>query len=77
MKKENPITGLTVIAEDVDYGKVELNALELIGSKVKSFIKNENLIPDEGILGNSMDFIKDKFNLLFFFRDDYLGSCCY
>jgi len=73
-EKGEPIHGLTVIAEDVDYGKVELNALDLIGSKVKSFLKNESIIPEEGILGNSLDFIKDKFNLLLFFRDDYLGS---
>ncbi len=73
-EKGDPVEGLTVIAEDVDYGKVELNALDLLGSKVKSFIKNDSMIPNEGILGNSMDFIKDKFNLLLFFRDDYLGS---
>jgi phosphatidylserine/phosphatidylglycerophosphate/cardiolipin synthase-like enzyme len=73
-EKGNPIEGLTVIAEDVDYGKLELNALDLIGSKFKSFFKNKNLIVDEGILGNSLDFIKDKFQLLLFFRDDYLGS---
>ena len=74
-EKGNPIVGLPVIAEDVDYGKLELNALDLIGSKVKSFIRNQNIIPNEGVLGNSMDFIKDKFQVLLFFRDDYLGSC--
>lgn len=73
-EKGNPIVGLPVIAEDVDYGKLELNALDLIGSKVKSFIRNQNIIPNEGVLGNSMDFIKDKFQVLLFFRDDYLGS---
>ncbi|HML04345.1 MAG TPA: phospholipase D-like domain-containing protein [Methanobacterium sp.] len=67
-EKGNPIEGLTVIAEDIDYGKMEFNALDLLESKVKSFIK------DEGILNNSMDFIKDKFNLLLPFRDDYLGT---
>lgn len=67
-ENRNPIEGLTVIAEDIDYGKMELNALNLLESKVKSFIK------DEGILNNSMDFIKDKFNLLLPFRDDYLGT---
>lgn len=67
-EKGNPIEGLTIIAEDVDFGKMELNALSLIESKVKSLIK------DEGILNSSMDFIKDKYQLLLPFRDDYLGS---
>ncbi len=73
-EKGNPIEGLTVIAEDEDYGKLELNVLDLVESKVKSFIKNKNLIPDEGILGNSKDFITDKFKPLLSLRDDYLGS---
>jgi len=73
-EKGNPIEGLTVIAEDVDYGKIEINALNLIESKVKSFIKEEILIKEEGILGSSLDFIKDKYNLLFSLRDDLLGS---
>lgn len=73
-EKGNPVEGLTVIAEDVDYGKIELNALNLIESKVKSFIKEEILIKEEGILGSSLDFIKDKYNLLFSLRDDLLGS---
>lgn len=64
----NPIEGLTVIAEDVDLGKIELNVLNLLESKVKSFIKNE------GILNDSVEFIKDKYKLLLPFRDDYLGS---
>lgn len=67
-ENKNPIEGLTVIAEDIDYGKLELNALNLIGSKVKSFIK------DEGILSNSLDFIEEKYQVLMPFRDDYLGS---
>lgn len=67
-EKGNPIEGLTVIAEDIDFGKMELNALGLIESRVKSLIK------DEGILNSSMDFIKDKYQLLLPFRDDYLGS---
>jgi phosphatidylserine/phosphatidylglycerophosphate/cardiolipin synthase-like enzyme len=73
-EKGNPIEGLTVIAEDEDYGKLELNVLDLVESKVKSFIKNKNLIPDEGILGNSKDFITDRFKPLLSLRDDYLGS---
>lgn len=73
-EKGNPVEGLTVIAEDVDYGKIELNALNLIESKVKSFIKEGILIKEEGILGSSLDFIKDKYNLLFSLRDDLLGS---
>lgn len=73
-EKGNPVEGLTVIAEDVDYGKIELNALNLIESKVKSFIKEEILIKEEGILGSSLDFIKEKYNLLFSLRDDLLGS---
>jgi len=73
-EKGNPIEGLTVIAEDVDYGKIEINALNLIESKVKSFIKEEILIKEEGILGSSLDFIKEKYNLLFSLRDDLLGS---
>ena len=73
-EKGNPVEGLTVIAEDVDYGKIELNAMNLIESKVKSFIKEEILIKEEGILGSSLDFIKDKYNLLFSLRDDLLGS---
>ena len=73
-EKGNPVEGLIVIAEDVDYGKIELNALNLIESKVKSFIKEEILIKEEGILGSSLDFIKDKYNLLFSLRDDLLGS---
>lgn len=68
-----PIEGLIIIAEDVDYGKIELNPLNLLKSKVKSFI-NESSITDEGILSNSLDFIRDKFDSLFFLRDDYLGS---
>ena len=59
-EKGQPIEGLTVIAEDVDYGKIELNALELLGSKVKSVIKSENLLPNEGILGSSSGFHKGK-----------------
>ncbi len=72
-EKGKPIEGLTVIAEDVDYGKIELNALELLGSKVKSIIKNDSFMPKDGILGSSLDFIKDKYSSLFFLRDDYLG----
>jgi len=72
-EKGLPIEGLTVIAEDVDYGKLELNPVKLLGSKVKSVI-SDNIIPDEGILGNSLDFIKDRYESLFFLRDDYLGS---
>ena len=72
-EKGKPVEGLTVIAEDVDYGKIELNALELLGSKVKSIIKNESFMPKDGILGSSLDFIKDKYSSLFFLRDDYLG----
>lgn len=68
-----PIEGLTVIAEDVDYGKIEFNALDLLKSKVKSFI-NESSVSDEGILASSLDFIKERYNSLFFLRDDYLGS---
>lgn len=64
----DPISGLTVIAEDVDFGKMELNALNLIESKFKSIIK------EEGILNESMEFINDRFQLLFPFRDDYLGN---
>lgn len=64
----NPIEGLTVIAEDIDFGKIELNALNLIGSKFKSFIK------EEGILNDSVEFINDRFHLLFPFRDDFLGN---
>ena len=63
-----PIEGLTVIAEDVDFGKMELNVLGLIESKFESFIK------DEGILTSSMDFIKDKYKILLPFQDDYLGT---
>jgi len=73
-EKGDPIEGLTVIAEDVDYGKIELNALELLESKVKSIIKTDSFMPKEGILGSSLDFIKDKYSSLFFLRDDYLGS---
>jgi hypothetical protein len=64
----DPVSGLTVAAEDIDFGKVELNALNLIESKVKSFIK------DEGILDNSIGFIKDQYKLLFPFGDNFLGS---
>lgn len=73
-EKGSPVEGLTVIVEDVDYGKIEFNALNLIESKVKSFFKEEILIKDEGILGSSLDFIKDKYSLLFSLRDDLLGS---
>ncbi|MBZ2166404.1 phospholipase D-like domain-containing protein [Methanobacterium spitsbergense] len=73
-EKGNPIEGLTVIAEDEDYGKLELNVLDLVEFKVKSFIKNKNIISDEGILGNSKDFITDRFKPLLSLRDDYLGS---
>ena len=73
-EKGNPIEGLTVIAEDEDYGKLELNVLDLVESKVKSFIKNRNIISEDGILDNSVDFITDRFKPLLSFRDDYLGS---
>jgi phosphatidylserine/phosphatidylglycerophosphate/cardiolipin synthase-like enzyme len=73
-EKGDPIEGLKVIAEDVDYGKLELNPLNLIGSKIKTFIKIDNSIPDEGFLGSSLDFIKNQYKGLFFLRDDYLGS---
>ncbi|MGB9937545.1 MAG: phospholipase D-like domain-containing protein [Methanobacterium sp.] len=62
----NPIHGLTVVVEDVDFGKMDFNAFSLIESKVKSFI-GENL-------SDSFKFIKDRYNLLFFMRDDFLGS---
>ncbi len=82
VKDENarPLPGLTVIAEDVDYGKIELNALNLLGSKVKSFFKDEiftkedGFLGKEGIIGSYLDFIKDKYDLLFSWRDDFLGS---
>ena len=53
-------------------GKVELHALNLIESKIKSFIK------EEGILDNYiLDFIKDQYKVLFPFGDKFLGKCCY
>ena len=64
----NPVSGLTVAAEDIDFGKMELNALHLIESKIKSFIK------EEGILDNSIGFIKDQYKLLFPFGDSFLGN---
>jgi phosphatidylserine/phosphatidylglycerophosphate/cardiolipin synthase-like enzyme len=73
-EKGDPIKGLKVIAEDVDYGKLELNPLNLIGSKIKTFIKIDSSIPDEGFLGSSLDFIKNQYKGLFFLKDDYLGS---
>lgn len=66
-EKGNPVEGLTVIAEDVDYGKMELNMLNLIESKFKSFIK-------QGFLSDSMDFIKGRYEILLPFRDDFLGT---
>ena len=64
----NPISGLIVAAEDIDFGKVELNALNIIESKFKSFIKEKNA------LNNSIELIKDQYNLLFPFGDSFLGS---
>lgn len=66
-EKGNPVEGLTIIAEDVDLGKMKLNALELVESKIKSFINGE------GALNSSMDFITDKYDFLLPFRDDFLG----
>lgn len=64
----NPISGLHVAAEDVDFKKVELHALNLIESKIKSFIK------EEGILDNYIGFIKDQYKVLFPFGDNFLGN---
>ncbi|MGB9979029.1 phospholipase D-like domain-containing protein [Methanobacterium sp.] len=64
----DPVPGLLVAAEDVDLEKMELHSLNLIGSKIKSFIK------EEGILDNSIGFIKDQYNLLFPFGDNFLGN---
>ncbi|MEN6292941.1 MAG: hypothetical protein ABFD07_13115, partial [Methanobacterium sp.] len=63
-----PVSGLHVAAEDVDFGKVELHALNLIESKIKSFIK------EEGILDNYIGFIKDQYKVLFPFGDKFLGN---
>ncbi|MGF7119517.1 phospholipase D-like domain-containing protein [Methanobacterium oryzae] len=60
----NPIVGLAVVAEDVDFGKIKLNALRLVESKIKSVIP-------ETI--NSLNFIKDTYKGLFFLADDLLG----
>ncbi len=67
-KNGDPISGLVVAAEDIDFGKIELHALNLIESKVKSFIK------EEGILNNSIGVIKDQYKLLFPFGDNFLGT---
>ena len=64
----NSIPGLIVAAEDIDFGKVELNALNIIESKFKSFIK------EQSALNNSIELIKDQYNLLFPFGDSFLGS---
>jgi phosphatidylserine/phosphatidylglycerophosphate/cardiolipin synthase-like enzyme len=64
----NPVSGLHVAAEDVDFPKVELHALNLIESKIKSFIK------EEGILDNYIGFIKDQYKVLFPFGDNFLGN---
>ena len=64
----NPVSGLHVAAEDVDFGKVELHALNLIESKIKSFIK------EEGILNNYIGFIKDRYKVLFPLGDKFLGN---
>lgn len=64
----NPISGLVVAAEDIDFGKIELNALHLIESRVRSIIKDENL------LDNSIGFIKDRYKLLFPLGDNFLGN---
>jgi phosphatidylserine/phosphatidylglycerophosphate/cardiolipin synthase-like enzyme len=71
-EKGEPIEGLTVIAEDVDFGKIKLNALDLLGSKVKSFL-DDSFMSNNGILASSLEFIKGKYESLFFLRDDYLG----
>lgn len=66
-----PISGLRVIAKDIDFGKIELDAMELLESKVKSlgsFIKKDTM------LDNSVKFVKDKYNKLFFLEDDLLGE---
>jgi len=63
----NPIAGLAVVAEDVDFGKIKLNAIHLVESKVKSFIS-----PNMD-LGGSLQFITDKYKGLFFLEDDLLG----
>jgi phosphatidylserine/phosphatidylglycerophosphate/cardiolipin synthase-like enzyme len=73
-ENKNPIEGLNVIAEDVDYGKMKLSALDILESKIKSIIKSESSKPTNRVLGSTMDFIKDRYNSLFFLQDDYLGS---
>ncbi len=62
-----PIAGLAVVAEDVDFGKIKLNAIRLVESKIKSFI------PENINSNNSLKFIKDKYKGLFFLEDDLLG----
>jgi phosphatidylserine/phosphatidylglycerophosphate/cardiolipin synthase-like enzyme len=66
-EKGNPVAGLAVVAEDVDFGKIKLNAMRLVESKVKSFVPS-----DIGLTG-SLQFIKDKYKGLFFLEDDLLG----
>ncbi len=63
----NPIEGLAVVAEDVDFGKMKLNAIRLVESKVKPLISSNK------DLTNSLQFIKDKYKGLFFLEDDLLG----
>ncbi|MGZ7050160.1 MAG: phospholipase D-like domain-containing protein, partial [Methanobacterium sp.] len=70
-EKGNPIEGITVMAEDIDFGKIKLNALDLIKSKFKSA---KSIIEKESPLNKPINHFKSRAGVLFSLQDDLLGS---
>jgi len=63
----DPIAGLVVLAEDVDYGKVEPGVLKLFEPKIKPIFPKDKLFKD------NLKLIKNRYKNLLPSLDDYLG----
>lgn len=67
----NPLEGIMVMAEDIDFGKIRLNALELVESKLKSV---KSFIEKDSNINLPLNPIKNASRTLFSLQDDILGS---
>ena len=70
-EKGNPVEGITVMAEDIDFGKIKLNALDLLESKLKSV---KSFIEKDSRLNGPIKHMKNLSGALFSLHDDLLGS---
>ncbi len=70
-EKGNPVHGIRVMAEDIDFGKIKLNALDLVESKLQSV---KTLIKKDSPLKMPIKQFQKASGALFSIHDDFLGN---